>query len=204
MSLRGHEPAKSSPPSRVRQITAASLRRTPSSSSSRAAGRRATDPAGPDRGRAVRRAPPRGALEGVPGRAPGDPGRRVQGPQQRHRLPVPPALGVRPPDRPRHRPRAGRRAGAGARRDDARTGERGHEAILYFRPRAERDSQGVLRRRAVRRVLGRRPAEPGRGGGRARRSAPATSTSCADAVSKDLGAVRRARRPRRRPRPGRG
>ena len=58
--------------------------------------------------------------------------------QQRHRLPVPPALGVRPPDRPGHRPGAGRRAGARAagRRDGG-----GHEAVLYFRPRAGRDTE---------------------------------------------------------------
>ena len=83
--------------------------------------------------------PPGGAQRGLPPAAAGHPRRRPEGAQQRHRLRVPPAHRVRLADRSRRRPRAGRRARARARRGRRRAGD-GHEAVLYFRPLADRDS----------------------------------------------------------------
>ena len=76
------------------------------------------------------------AVGPVPRRTARRPGRPPQDPQQRHRLPLPAALGVLPPHRARHRPGAGRRAGARATPADG-----GHDAVLFFSPRAERDTE---------------------------------------------------------------
>ncbi len=83
-------------------------------------------------------AAPAEALRAVPRRAARRAGGPAARPQQRHRLPVPAALRLRPPHRPRHRPGAGRRPRARAR---SRTTGGGHDAVLFFRPRAERDSE---------------------------------------------------------------
>ena len=61
------------------------------------------------------RRPPRGAGRAVPGRALVIAAGGPRGALERHRLPLPAALGLRPPDRPRHGPRAGRGARARAR-----------------------------------------------------------------------------------------
>ena len=74
--------------------------------------------------------------------------RRAQDPVQRHRLPVPAALGVRPPDRAGHRPGAGRRAGAGAHRRRPR-----RDPVLQAARAA--GLRGVLLRRPLRRDVGR-------------------------------------------------
>ena len=106
---------------------------------------------------------PRGDQCGLPRRPSRRAGRWPQGAQQRHRLRLPSAQRLRPPHRPRQRPRARRRARARAatwrrrrRRAPAAPVPRGH-ALL---PPARRPRhRGVLRRLALRRVLGRRPPD---------------------------------------------
>ena len=93
----------------------------------------------------------------VPRPAARDPGGRAQDPVQRHRLPVPAALGVRAPDRAGHRPGAGRRAGAGADRRRPRRG-----ALLH--PARTAGLGGVLLRRPLRRDVGRTPSVAGGAG----------------------------------------
>ena len=140
--------------------------RPPSPTPSRRSSSRAGRPTRPSSRPAAR--PPRPAATGGPRSAPMFPGerlviprRRAQGPLQRHRLPVPAALGVRPPDRSGHRPRAGRRAGAGADRRRPR-----RHPVLHAARTAR--LRGVLRRRPLRRDVGRAPAVAG-GAGRALR-----------------------------------
>ena len=124
---------------------------------------------GPRRGPG-RRAPGR-AQRRVPEAAADRPCRRPEGAQQRHRLRVPPAHGVRLAHRPRRRPRAGRRARARAGRGRRRHGIRARGRALL--PPARRPRQRrVLRRRPLRRVLGRRPPDPGRRRARARADRP--------------------------------
>ena len=101
----------------------------------------------PPRGRAVRREAPRGAERALPGAAPRDPRRRLRAALERHRFPVPRALGVRAPDR------VGRRFD---RRFPARVralGERARRDAVPARPRHAHDAR-VLSRRRDRRVLG--------------------------------------------------
>ena len=99
-------------------------------------GRTSRRPAERGGGRAVRGGPARGRGERFPGERLVLPAGAAEGAQQRHRLPLPAALGVRPPHRPGHRPRARRRAGAApAQRRRGRPPARRHDAVLYFRPR---------------------------------------------------------------------
>lgn len=84
------------------------------------------------RGRRVRRRAPCPALAPVPGRASRDPGRCPQGACERHRLPLPAALRVRPPHGHGRGPRARGRAGHGAHGRGFRRrplGPRGHPVL---------------------------------------------------------------------------
>ena len=168
--------------------TGRSDRGPPSSSgSSRRAGASARVDRRAQPGGRPHRRPPLRALGPVPRRAPRDPGRHVQGPLQRHRLPLPPALGVRAPHRP------GRRAGA-RRRARAAPG-RGRHGRRRQRPRGRplHPPAGRPRHRASSSPT---PATASSGWARARRSrtsrrSPASRTAhvddLRDALAKDVG-----------------
>ena len=109
-----------------------------------------------------RRHPPSRHFRAVQRRTPGHSRRSAEGPLERLRLPLPPALRLRAPHRPGPGPRARRRAHPGTRggRQGRRRRPPPRDAVLP--PAGRPRHRAVLRRLPLRRILDRRPPHPGR------------------------------------------